>query len=385
MRSVLFLSMFPLFLMLATTLKADAAEGDKVWLYVGTYTGKSKGIYRCEFDTKTGKIGTPELAAEAANASFLALSPNGKFLYCVNEIDNLDGKKSGGVQAFALDPKTGKLTLLNQQPTQGGGSCHLIVDKAGKNVLVANYGGGSVCVIPIKEDGSLAEPSSFIQHKGTSVDPARQEGPHAHSVNLDANNHFAFVADLGLDKVLIYKFDPAKGTITPNDPPFVSLPPGSGPRHFAFHPNGKVAYVINEMKNTVTAMEYDAKTGMLMKLQTLTTLPADFKGNNSTAEVVVHPSGKFLYGSNRGHNSIASFKIDPKTGELTATGHQTEGIKTPRNFNIDPTGKFLVVANQDGASLVVFSIDPKTGELKPTGQTVEIANPVCVKFLRKGS
>jgi 6-phosphogluconolactonase len=385
MRSVLFLSMFPLFLMLATTLQADSAEGDKVWLYVGTYTGKSKGIYRCEFDTKTGKIGTPELAAEAANASFLALSPNGKFLYCVNEIDNLNGKNSGGVQAFALDPKTGKLTLLNQQPTQGGGPCHLIVDKAGKNVLAANYGGGSVCVIPIKEDGSLAAPSSFIQHKGTSVDPGRQEGPHAHSVNLDANNHFAFVADLGLDKVLVYKFDPAKGTITPNDPPFFSLPPGSGPRHFAFHPNGKIAYVINEMKNTVTAMEYDAKTGTLMKLQTLPTLPADFKGNNSTAEVVVHPSGDFLYGSNRGHNSIASFKIDPKTGELTATGHQTEGIKTPRNFNIDPTGKFLVVANQDGASLVVFSIDPKTGELKPTGQTVEIANPVCVKFLRKGS
>jgi 6-phosphogluconolactonase len=358
---------------------SEENQGGKAWLFIGTYTGpKSKGIYRLEMDLATGKLSEPEIAGEAVNPSFLALHPNGRFLYAVSEIDG-----NGGVKAFALDSKTGNLTPLNVQPSKGAGPCHLVVDKAGKNVLVANYGGGSATVLPIKEDGSLGEPTGFFQHTGSSVDPSRQKEPHAHSINLDAANRFAFVADLGLDQVLVYRFDPDKGAITANDPPFVKVAPGAGPRHFAFHPNGKFAYVINEMGNTVTVLAYDAAKGVLKAGQSVTTLPKDFKGNTSTAEVVVHPSGKFLYGSNRGQDSIAIFRVDPKTGELTAAGHQGSGIKTPRNFNIDPTGKFLIVANQGGDSLVVFAIDAKTGELTPTGQKIEVPGPVCVKFLPK--
>jgi len=357
------------------------SKAGKAWVYIGTYSGpKSKGIYRCEMDLATGKLSEPELAGEAVNPSFLALHPTGRFLYAVSEIGNLSGQKTGGVKAFAIDPKTGKLSPLNQQPSKGEGPCHLVVDKAGKNVLVANYGGGSAAVLPIQGDGSLGEPSGFAQHKGFSVDPDRQKEPHAHSINLDPANHFAFVADLGLDKVLVYRFDSEKGTIKPNEPPFVAIASGAGPRHFAFHPNGKYAYVINEMGNSVTAMDYDADKGVLKKVQSVPTLPKKVKGN-STAEVVVHPSGKFLYGSNRGHNSIAIFRIDPETGKLTPAGHQDMGIKTPRNFNIDPTGKFLMVANQDGDSLLIFAIDQKTGELKPTDRKVEVPSPVCVKFL----
>jgi 6-phosphogluconolactonase len=359
---------------------SEENKAGKAWVYIGTYTGpKSKGVYRLEMDLATGKLSEPELAGEAKDPSFLALHPTGRFLYAASE----GASKTGGVKAFAIDRQTGNLSPLNEQPSRGAAPCHVVVDKAGKNVLVANYTGGSAAVLPIMNDGSLGEPTGFTQHKGSSVDPARQKEPHAHSINLDAANHFAFVADLGLDQVLVYRFDPAKGTITPNDPPFVAVAPGAGPRHFAFHPNGKFAYVINEMGSTVTALSYDAEKGVLKAGQSVTTLPADFKGNTSTAEVVVHPSGQFLYGSNRGHDSIAIFKIDPDTGKLTAVGHQGMGIKTPRNFNIDPTGKFMIVANQDGNSLVVFAIDQKTGELTPTGQKVVVANPVCVKFLVK--
>lgn len=369
-------------LCLAAVLPIVGAEpkAGKAWVYIGTYTGpKSKGIYRLDMDLATGKLSEPVVAGAAVNPSFLALHPNGRFLYAVSE-----GDGKSGVTAFALDPKTGDLTALNSQPSKGAAPCHLVVDKAGKNVLVANYTGGSVAVIPIKDDGSLGEPTAFVQHKGSSVDPGRQKEPHAHSINLDAANRFALVADLGLDKVLVYRFNPDKGTLTPNDPPDVAVAPGAGPRHFAFHPNGKYAYVINEMGGTVTELAYDADKGVLKTGHSLTTLPKEVKGN-STAEVVVHPSGKFLYGSNRGHDSIAIFKIDPKSGELTAVGHQGSGIKTPRNFNIDPTGKFLIVANQDGNSLVVFAIDQTTGELTPTGQKVEISAPVCIKFLPKKS
>ena len=232
-------------------------------------------------------------------------------------------------------------------------------------------------------DGKIGEASSFVQHKGTSVDKGRQEAPHAHSINVDAKNRFAFVADLGLDTVQVYRFDAATGTITPNDPVAAKVAPGSGPRHFAFHPSGKFAYVINEMSLTVTAFQYDADKGQLNTLQTITTLPegvTDRKGM-STAEVVVHPSGKFLYGSNRGHHSIAAFAIDQSTGKLTAIAHHGQGIKTPRNFNIDPTGHYLLVANQDGDSVVVFKVDQATGKLEPTGSSIEVPTPVCVKFL----
>lgn len=360
-------------------------SGSKLWVFVGTYTNaKSKGIYRAELDLDTGKLMNVQLAAEATSPSFLAIHPSGAFLYAVGETANFQKKKSGAVSAFALDRKTGDLKLLNQQPSVGSGPCHLVVDKVGKNVLVANYGGGSATVLPIQPDGSLGEASSFVQHKGSSVNKSRQEAPHAHSINLDKDNRFAFVADLGLDKVLVYHFDAAKGSITPNDPDAATVAPGAGPRHFAFHPNGKHAYVINEMDLTVTAFDYDSASGVLKNRQTITTLPDGVKNRKSmsTAEVVVHPSGKFLYGSNRGHNTIAIFSID-ESGELKATGHQGYKIKTPRNFAIEPTGRYLLVGNQDGNSIGVFAVDPKSGELTPVGEPVEVPMPVCVRFLAK--
>jgi 6-phosphogluconolactonase len=354
---------------------------EKMWVFIGTYTGgPSKGIYRFELDLASGKLTPRGLAVEATNPSFLAIHPSQRYLYAVSEVADVGGKKTGGVSAFTLDPKTGEVAALNQQPSGGAGPCHLIVDREGKHVLVANYSGGSASVLPIQADGKLGEATAFVQHTGTSVNKDRQEGPHAHSINLDAANRFAVVADLGLDKVLVYKYDPAKGTLTPNDPPAFMGAPGSGPRHFAFHPNGHNAYVINELSSTLTALSYDPEKGVLKSLQTLSTLPRDVKGN-STAEVQVHPSGKFVYGSNRGHNSIAIFGVDPKTGELKAVGHQTENIKTPRNFGIDPTGTYLVVANQDSNSLVVFRIDQTTGELAPVGGPVEVGKPVCVKMI----
>ena len=277
------------------------------------------------------------------------------------------------------------MKFLNEQPAGGAGPCHINVDKMGKNALIANYGGGSAAVLPIGTDGKLAPISCFVQHKGSSVDKSRQEAPHAHSINLDKANHFAFVADLGLDKVMIYRFDADKGTITANDPAYVMMDPGSGPRHFAFHPDGKTAYINGEMAMTITACDYDAAKGSLTKRQTLSTLPegADRKGA-STAEVVVHPSGKFVYVSNRGHNTIAIFTIDSATRKLTAAGHQGENIKTPRNFAIDPSGAYLIVANQDGHSLVVFRINQRTGALEPTGNTAKVPNPVCVRMVPVG-
>jgi 6-phosphogluconolactonase len=356
---------------------------DKLWVFVGTYTSVkgSKGIYRFELDLATGKLSNGELAAEVAQPSFLAIHPNHHFLYAVGELDKVGDKKGGAINAFALDPKTGKLTALNQQSSGGAGPCHLVVDWKGKNVLAANYGGGSVCVLPIKADGSLGPATAFVQHQGKSINKDRQEAPHAHSINLDAGGKFAFAADLGLDKVLVYRFDADKGTLTPNAPPAVDLVKGAGPRHFAFHPSGKFAYVINELDMTVTAMSYDAERGILTPVQTVGTVPEGAKPNYSTAEVVVHPSGKFLYGSNRGHHSIAIFTIDPATGKLTAAGHQGKDIKTPRNFAIDPTGTYLLVANQDGDSLVVFRINQQTGALDPTGVRVEVPRPVCVRFV----
>ena len=360
---------------------SQGAENDgPITLYVGTYTGgKSEGIYRLQLDRKTGELKKLGATSGVKNPSFLAIHPSGRYLYCVCEVDDF-GKGAGGISAFAID-KSGELKLLNQESSVGGGPCHLVVDKTGKNVLAANYGGGSVCVLPIGADGRLGKATAFVQHKGSSVDKGRQEAPHAHSINLDAANRFAFVADLGLDKVLVYRFDAKKGTLTPNDPPAASVKPGSGPRHFAFHPSGRSAYVINEMNCTVTAFNYDANKGVLTETQTISTLPRPLADGDSTAEVQVHPSGKFLYGSNRGHNSIAIFSIDSDSGRLTTVGNQSTEGKTPRNFAIDPSGAFLLAENQDSDTIVVFRVDPKTGKLTSTGHKIEVPMPVCVKFL----
>ncbi|MGH9628428.1 MAG: lactonase family protein [Bryobacteraceae bacterium] len=361
---------------------AQKAKARDYFVYIGTYTREdSKGIYAYRFNLDSGQLTPIGLAAEVVNPSFLAVDPKGRHIYAVSEVADFQGQKSGAVSAFEIDPGTGKLKLLNTVPTGGGGACHLVVDKASKNVLVANYGGGSIASLPLKSDGSLEKASAFVQHEGSSVDPKRQRGPHAHSINLSQDNRHAVVADLGLDQVLVYDFSPKKGTLTANDPPFAKVKPGAGPRHFAFHPKGRYAYVINELQSTVTAFSYDPKRGVLTELQTITTLPEDFSGENYTAEVQVHPSGKFVYGSNRGHDSIAVFAVDAGKGTLTPVEQVSTKGKTPRNFGIDPTGSFLIAANQNTDNLVVFRIDPATGRLTPTGQEVKVDAPVCVKFV----
>ena len=275
------------------------------------------------------------------------------------------------------------LAALNRQSSVGGGPAHLTVDHGGRNVLVANYGGGSVAVLPIGPDGALKPASAFIQHSGSSVNPDRQKEPHAHSVNVDAGDRFAYVADLGLDKIMIYRLDAAKGSLVANDPPFVSTQPGAGPRHLAIHPQGRFAYVINELQNTVTAFTRDAERGGLTALQTISTLPADVKAlpNYSTAEVLVHPSGKFLYGSNRGHDSIAVFGIDETSGRLTFVETQPTQGSTPRGFGIDPTGAYLLAGNQRSDTVVVFRINRETGRLTPTGSKIDVGAPVSIKFV----
>jgi 6-phosphogluconolactonase len=363
------------------------ADDPSYWVYVGTYTnGKSRGIYLLDLDTSSGKLTSHGVAAEATSPSFLAIHPDGRHLYAVNEVSTFGNRKSGAVTAFSLDPRSGALVQIDAQSSIGEGPCHLVVDRSGKDVLLANYGGGSVAVLPIERGGRLGEASAFVQHKGSSLIRGRQSAPHAHSINVDAANRFVVAADLGLDQVLVYRFDPDKGTLSPNDPPFTKLAPGSGPRHFAFHPDGRHAYVINEIRLAVTAFDYDPERGTLKEIQTIRTLPEGVESEGkgySTAEVQVHPSGRFVYGSNRGHDTIAIFAVDSSSGRLTAVGHQPTGGKTPRNFGIDPSGRFLLAENQDSDTIVVFKIDQSTGRLEPTGQTVEVPKPVCVKFVRK--
>jgi 6-phosphogluconolactonase len=352
-------------------------------MYVGTYTTKqtSKGIYAYRFDSATGQLSSIGLAAEATNPSFVAVHPNGKYLYAVNEIGDFNGMKTGAVSAFAIDRKTGTLKLLNQVSTHGAGPCYVSLDKTGRFVLVANYDAGSVSTFVIQDDGSLSMAKGFVQHSGSGPDKERQEGPHAHWIGVSPDNHFALVADLGLDDVMVYKFDDVRGGLTPNAPPYVEVKPGTGPRHLAFAPNGKYAYLITEMGSSVTAFSYSAAKGSLSVLQTLPNLPKDYTGVKEAAEIAIHPSGKFLYASNRGTaNSIGAYKIDAAKGTLTAAGIFSSGGKTPRNFVIDPTGKFLLAANEDSGNVVVFRIDPATGELTDTKQVVEVAAPVCLAF-----
>lgn len=363
---------------------SPASHKGKFLMYVGTYTeegSKSKGIYAYRFDADTSQITPLGLAAETTNPSFVAVSPNHHFLYAVNEVGNYKGPNSGGVTAFAIDAATGKLTFLNEVPSRGADPCYITVDKTGKFVLIANYTGGSVAVFPVLEDGRLGEASSFEQHTGHGPNAKRQEGPHAHSIDLSPDNRFAFVDDLGLDELLVYKFDSTKGTLTPNDPPFVKVDPGAGPRHFALHPNRKFAYVVGEMGAAVTVFAYDNAHGSITSLQRITTLPSGFTGRNDDAEIEVHPSGKFLYASNRGHDSIAVFAIDASKGTLTPVEIASTQGKEPRNFQIDPTGTLLFAANQKSDNIVVFKIDQQTGRLTPTGEKIEVSTPVCVKFL----
>lgn len=366
----------------AQAAKPAGTEGKESFMYVGTYTkagSNSKGIYAYRFNSRGGEITSLGLAAENANPSFLAVHPNHRFLYAVNEVSSEKGEKSGAVSSFSIDRATGKLTLLNAVASKGADPCYITVDQTGKYVLIANYTGGSIAVFPVGEDGRLGEASSFIQHTGHGPNPKRQDAPHAHSIDLSPDNRFAIVDDLGLDETLAYKFDGGKGSLA--NPNIAKAAPGAGPRHFAFHPNGKFGYVIDELSSTVSVFSYDARTGGLNPLQTISTLPKEFTGENTDAEIAVHPSGKFLYASNRGHDSIAVFAIDPRRGTLTLVENAPDPGKTPRNFEIDPSGKMLFVANQNSNNVVVFRIDQKTGHLTPTGKVLQVGQPVCVKFV----
>ena len=353
-----------------------------IMVYIGTYThGKSKGIYNGRLDLATGKL-TIDGVTPTVDPSFLAIDPSRRFLYAVNETDHFEGKKGGGVSAFAIDPKSGALTALDRQSSEGTAPCDISVDAGSKNVFVANYGSGNVAVLPIAKDGRVGKATCVDQHRGTSADPKRQGGPHAHSIGMDPDNRFALSADLGLDRVYVYRVDHDKGTLAPNDPPWAEIAPRSGPRHFVFSHDGRFVYVISEIAVTVTTFAYDAAHGTLQSLATDSTLPKGVAiGNSSGAEIAIRPDGKFLYASNRGNDSIAIFSIDPKSGRLTPVGHQSSGGKTPRSFGIDPTGAFLLAANQDSDNVVVMRIDPQTGKLSPTGESVEIGNPVCVKMI----
>jgi len=350
-----------------------------LYAYVGTYTnGRREGIFIFEYRPEDGEARPCGAVAGLPNPSFLAVHPTGCYLYVANEVDDFGGQRAGAVSAFAIDAQTGALCPLNQRSSVGDGPCHLIVDASGEFVLVANYGGGSVAVLPILDDGSLDEASDFIQHRGSGTNPQRQAGPHAHSVVLDPANRFAFVADLGLDRLMIYRFDAERGRLLPNEPAFVSLRPGAGPRHFTFHPDGRHAYVINELDNTVTAFDYDPERGALREVQTLSTLPAGYAEVNYCADIHIAPSGRFLYGSNRGHDSIALFSVDG-AGRLTLLGHEPTGGHWPRNFALDPAGRFMWVANQESDSITRFAADANTGRLTALGR-IAVPRPVCIQF-----
>ena len=359
-----------------SALGAGAAAEQRI--FVGTYSRRgSEGVYRLTMDSETGALGKPTLAARALNASFLAAHPAHRHLYAVNEIDTEAGKPAGAVTAFEVDAD-GMLREVSRQPTGGAAPCHLGVDASAACLVVANYRDGNAALFPIEKNGALLPMAHKVQHEGRGPNPQRQEAPHAHGVTFSPENRFVLIPDLGLDRIMIYRLDGTR--LAANDPAFGTVAPGAGPRHVAFHPTRPLAYSINEMGGTVTAFAWDGSAGALRELCTVSTLPPDFQGANTTAEIVVHPSGRFLYGSNRGHDSIAVFALDDATGKPTLIQHQPTGGKSPRNFAVDPAGRFLIAANQDSDNLVVFRIEQATGKLSATGSQAAVPAPVCVLF-----
>lgn len=364
-------------LLLGLSLGANTAVAASWNVFVGTYTnGESEGIYRLAFDDETGEASPAVLAGKAENPNFLSLHPSLPVLYACARAEGGDVTLS-----FHIDAATGDLAPLNEQPAGGKGPCHVAVSPDGALAAIANYGDGTVSVYPVGADGALSAASGFFQHEGSGPNEKRQQGPHAHSVNFDASGRYLVVADLGTDKLMVYKR--AGDTVIPNDPPFGVAPAGGGPRHFAFHPSLPVAYGVNEMGNSVTVYQWNVETGALAAAQSVPTLPADFDGENTTADIEVHPSGRFVYASNRGDDSIAVFAVDSQTGMLTPRGQTKTGGKRPRNFTQDPTGKYLLAANQDTNDIFVFRIDQETGALTPTGQRIEVGSPVCLVFRQR--
>lgn len=379
-----------LFLFSLVSLCAAAApkKHSEYFAYIGTYTqegSQSKGIYAYRFDSSTGQLTSIGLAATTINPSFLAVAPNQRFLYAVNEVSNYQGQKSGAVSSFAIDRATGKLAFINQIASQGTDPCYITVDKTGKYVLVANYTSGSIAVFPIQEDGSLGEASTFVQHTGHGTNPQRQEGPHAHSIDMSPDNRFAIVDDLGLDETTVYRFGDS-ASLTPDSRLMLTstakADPGAGPRHFAFSPNGKFGYVLHEMGSTITAYSFDSTSGELKPLQTISSIPKTFTKLDESAEIQVAPSGKFLYASNRGHDSIAVFAIDPAKGTLTLVEYVPTKGESPRSFEIAPGGSLLLAANEKSDNIVLFHVDAHSGRLTPTGKVLDISQPVCIKFAR---
>ncbi len=364
-------------------------------VFIGTYTGEivsktgqifkgmgmGMGIYVYKLDVTSGLMKQCGLAEGVPNPSYLDIDPSRRFLYAVNELREFEDAPTGAVSAFSVEPGSGRLRFLNRKPSYGTDPCHLTIDKTGRYVLVANYTSGSVCVLPIREDGSLAEATDVIQHQGSSSDPVCQSGPHAHAVTLDDTGRYAFVPDLGLDKLMVYKFDPKRGKLEPSEEPWVEVTAGAGPRQLAMHSSGGYMYLINELNSTMMAFRYDKSKGTLREIQTLSTLPKDFEGPSTCARVQISASGKFLYGSNRGHDSIVIYAIDQLNGKLTCIGHRSTQGKTPRHFAIGPAGEFLIIANQDTEDVVAFRLDPTSGGLGATGHSVDVPTPVCVKVI----
>jgi 6-phosphogluconolactonase len=359
-----------------------AVKPEEMLVYVGTYTGKSEGIYLYKLSLSSGELTRVGVVKGVRNPSYVALDRRRKYLYAVNEVDDFGGKKSGAVSAFSIDQKTGGLKFLNQQASLGAAPCYLFVDDASRFVFTANYSSGNVTVFPVGHDGALGEPVETKQYSGSGPNPERQEGPHAHCILLDQPNRHAYSCDLGTDKIMIFDFDAKIGKLTPAHQPWLQVKPGAGPRHLTFHPNGRYAYVIDELDSTVSALAHDAKKGTLKEMQTVPALPVSFTGSNTTADIHVSPDGRFLYGSNRGHDSIVSFQIDPSTGKLNFIEHTSTQGKTPRNFAIDPSGRLLLVANQNSDSIVTFHIDPSSGKLTPTGHVADVPTPVCLKVTK---
>ena len=362
----------------------------ETFVYVGTYTepilfgtgkileGKGLGIYRYRLDRSSGALDLLEVTQDVTNPSYLAFDPTRSFLYAVNELKTYEGRPTGTVSAFSIDPLTGSPKFLNKQMSHGTDPCHVEVAGDGRHVFVANFMSGSVCVLPVRGDGSLAPASDFIQHQGSSIDPNRQRGPHAHSVIFDPAERFAFVPDLGLDKLAAYVFDPLRGKLEQHPRPWFKATPGAGPRHLAFRRDGRFAYLINELASSLTALSYDGVDGCFRELQTVSTLPDDFDGQSTCADVHLSPDGRFVYASNRGHDSIAIFRIESESGLLTRVGNASTQGETPRNFAIDPEGNFLLAANQDSGTIVSFRING--GALEPTGNVTHVPTPVCVRF-----
>ena len=375
--AVVFVSLLP------AARSAEVAPADTL-VYVGTYTGpKSKGIhlFRLRPEGSEPFLEPLGLAAEFPQPSFLALDPARRRLFAVNESGTWSGQKAGSVASFAIDPASGQLRKISETSSGGAAPCHLTLDRTGRNLLVANYSAGNVAVIRVGDDGHLSEPTSVQQHSGSSINRQRQQGPHAHAVTLDPAERFLFVCDLGIDRVMIYRFDADRGTLTPHEPAFAPLKLGAGPRHLVFRPDGRFAYVVNELDSTVTAFAYEANRGRLTEVQSVSTLPTGFTGRSTTAEIQVHPNGRLLFASNRGHDSLSIFRIDPEKGTLTAAGHHPTGGRTPRHFGLDPTGALLAMGNQESDTIVLARIDPETGALTSSPRTASAPSPVCHVFL----